>query len=568
MSYTNFRTVTGSDVSKPETGNEKDIRSRQIDELVSISEEARRDAYGPNSDVDVKNLYNLFERTRKMPTFRPRISAPQLQILLLNEAADLTDANIRVFIHKGDQRDKDKEEAFRQHWRQEFFSIQLIMAQVYALFSGTSFLHVGNDPFAYQGHGSVWLRAALQGKVHCDPCSWWPPDWTWQVIETPMQLDKIKQTFGEIADSIRPRGSKTKEIAGPAAGKLEMPPGPMSETIRGLPGPSDSNYDTGGPLNVRSAYVIDPSVRELTREEALAIEAKKLRVPKYIPMYPHGRMVVDCEGTVLSDGDAWLPLGDMWPAIPVWALPPWDTVWCPAPPKYTKSLQDAAEQQMTQNYENSRRLNNGMIIVHASTGLTANSIAGLPGEVVVVSANSPPGQGIEIKYPTGFPPAMVELPLKYLALQKELRGATAARSGQMQPGNVGPDLFEAAVSQSQGGTRLTGKFFAWSVQKACELLFYTMSHSFTEPRTFRDKDKAFTWKEDTEADKYSIQLPEGAIRPMSQTALRSMTIELKKAGMIDTRHALEMLDIPMADEIAEALEKEMSLAALAKLQRK
>src|SRR6266481_4676912 len=121
--YTNFRTVAPGEVAKPQTGNEKDIRSRQIDELISLSEEARRDVYGPNSDTDNKNLYNLFERTRKMPTFRPRISAPQLQILLLNEAADLTDANIRVFIHKGDGRDKDRENAFRQHWRQQFFSL-------------------------------------------------------------------------------------------------------------------------------------------------------------------------------------------------------------------------------------------------------------------------------------------------------------------------------------------------------------------------------------------------------------------------------------------------------------
>jgi len=569
MSYTNFRTVAPGEVAKPQTGNEKDIRSRQIDELIALSEDARRDAYGPNSDTDNRNLYMLFERTRKMPTFRPRIAAPQLQILLLNEAAELTDANIRVFIHKGDNRDKAREDAFKQHWRQNFFSLQLLMAQVYAQFSGTSFLEVGNDPLANQGRGNVWTRARLQSKVHCDPSSWWPPDWTWQVLEQELQLDEIKQHYGRVADKIRPRGAKTKELAGPPAGRLEMPPGPMSETIRGLQTSTEADYDTGGPLTVRRAFICDTTLRELDKQEKLLLESKKLPVPDYVPRFPLGRMVVDCEGTILSDGQSWLPLGEMWPAIPVWALPPWDNVWCPPPPKYTKSLQDAAEQQMTQSYENARRLNNGVIVIHASTGLTANSVGGLAGEILVVNANSPPGQGIDIKYPNAFPPGMIELPFKYLSLQKELRGHTAARQGNLNPGNVGPDLFESAVSLSQTGTRLTGKLFAWSVQKLCELLFYTMGHSFTEQQVFFDKGKKFLWEPDTEhVGDYRVQLPEGAIRPMSQTALRSMVIELKKAGMMDVRHALDMLDVPESEEIAEAVENELKLAALARTQRR
>jgi hypothetical protein len=59
-------------------------------------------------------------------------------------------------------------------------------------------------------------------------------------------------------------------------------------------------------------------------------------------------------------------------------------------------------------------------------------------------------------------------------------------------------------------------------------------------------------------------VPEGAIRPMSETTLRGMVIELKKANMIDTRHALDMLDVPDSDDIADALEAELKLAALAK----
>jgi hypothetical protein len=281
-------------------------------------------------------------------------------------------------------------------------------------------------------------------------------------------------------------------------------------------------------------------------------------------MYPGGRMVVELEGTILADGPSWVPLPDLWAAYPVWALPPWDTVWPPAPMKYTKSLQDAAEQQMTNTYENAKRLNNGMIVIHESTGLTANTVGGLPGEVLVVAANSPPGQGIEIKYPPAFPPQMITLPQSYLALQKELRGATDARQGNLSPGNVGPDLFEAAVSQSSSSTRLTARLFAWSIQKATDLLFYTMAKSYTEEVNFREGTKSAVWKPIKSDEDYEVQVPEGAVRPMSQAALRAMVIELKKAGMIDTKHGLDMLDVPDADEISQAVEDELKLAALAK----
>ena len=302
----------------------------------------------------------------------------------------------------------------------------------------------------------------------------------------------------------------------------------------------------------------------MTESEKRVFDKKKLPIPAELPKYPHGRMVVDVEGSILVDGDSPFPLPSMWPAVPVWALPPWDTVWCPAPSKYTKSLQDAAEQQMTNTYENAKRLNNGILVLHESTGLTANTVGGLPGEVLMCAANSQPGAGVDIKYPPPFPPQMITLPQSYLALQKELRGATPARQGNPSPGNVGPDLFEAAVSQSQAGTRLTARLFAWSVQKTVDLLFYTMGKCYTQGQMFRDKDKTVEWKPISAEEEYEVQVPEGAVRPMSQSSLRSMVIELKKASMIDTKHALDMLDVPDADEIAEAIEKEMALAALAK----
>jgi hypothetical protein len=558
--YTQFRTK--DEPKADEVG--KDIRSRQIDELIKIASDKRVDVYGPNFDEDVANFYNLFERTRRMPTFRPRISAPQLQLLLLSEAADLTDANIRIFIHTEDDRDKQREKAFQQHWRQEFFNLHMLMAQVYAQFSGTSFLQVGHDPFAKSGQGNVWLRARRTG-TWCDPISPWMEDWSWQVLEDDIYLDKASQYFMH-TESVKNKGGAPANLAGPPAGALEMPSGPMGSTVRGLPG--GDSYTKDGPMKMRTMYGLDMTRRELTEKEEAYFIRKKWPVPDSVFKYPNGRRIIDLEGTIVSDGDSPIPLGDMWPAIPVWAVPPWDSVWCPPPMKYTRSLQDAAEAQMTNTYENARRLNNGMMIIHESTGLTANTVGGLPGEVVVVAANSAPGQGIEIKYPPPFPAQMIQLPQAYLALQKELRGHTQARQGNPGSGNIGADLFEAAVDQSQGGTKLSARLFSWSAQKVVELVYYMMCKSYTETRIFRDKGKAVKWEPKEGAEKYEVELPEGAVRALSASTLRKLVIELKKNNMIDTRSALEMLDIPDADTIADTLENELKLAALAKMGRK
>lgn len=557
--YTVFKTQRAAG-DKQNEGSDKDIRSRQIDELIRQSETARQEVYGANSDEDSKNFYNLFERTRRMPTFRPRIAAPQLQLLLLQEAAEVTDNNVRVYIHKKDERDKDREKAFQEHWRQEFFNLQLLMAQIYAQFSGTSWLQAGIDPYARKGKGNVWLRARLQKGVHVDPISPWPSDWTWQVIEDEMYLDEAKKRFLH-AENIKRTTAKSENLGAPAAGQLEMPSGPMSVTLRGISSGDQSLND--GPTKIRTLYCLDRSTRDLKSEEEVIFIKHNLPVPDQLPVYPNGRMIVDAEGTILADGDAWLPLGELWPALPVWAVPPWDTVWCPSPMKYTKSLQDAAEQQMTNTYENARRLNQGFLVINEQTGLTANSVGGLPGEIVVIAANSPPG-GIEVKYPPAFPAQMISLPQAYLALQKELRGQTPARQGNMNPGNVGPDLFESAVAQSQSGTRLTARLFSWSVQKVSELLFFVMSKGYTDQRNFLVKDKVIKWEPVSAEDEYEIRMDEDSIRPMSQGALRNMAIELKKAGLIDVKHALDWMGVPDSDEIADGITEELKLAAIAK----
>jgi hypothetical protein len=496
--FTVFKTDQGATPKDtPDTGSEKDVRSKQIDELCRLSEDARREIYGTDHDTECRNFYNLIERTRRTPTFRPRISVPQLQVLLLSDAADLTDASVRVFInHKTSGRDKQREKAFQEHWRQENFNFHLLLSQVYSEFSGTSFLQAGYDPLAKRGEGSAWLRARQQQGTYIDPISWFPDDWSFVVTEDPIYLDEVWRRYPDHAEDIHPRTAKAEALAGPPAGGIEMPPGPMSVTIRGLPG--SESYTSDGALRLRTMYCKDSTLRSLTEAEKAEFQKKDLAVPRYLMKYPKGRMIVECEGTILVDGDSWINVYEMWPIVPVWSTPPWDSVWCPSPVKYTRSLQDNAEKLMSQTYENAHRLNNGLVQIPEESGITADSFGGLPGEMVVLASNTQ--RAITVSYPNPMPPQMIQLPIQYLQLQRELQGQSQARQGNPGAGNVGADLFEAAISQSQSITKLRARLFSYSVQRVSEVLFYTMSRFYDKERVFYSNRRVQDAKKEAKPD--------------------------------------------------------------------
>ena len=76
-----------------------------------------------------------------------------------------------------------------------------------------------------------------------------------------------------------------------------------------------------------------------------------------------------------------------------------------------------------------------------------------------------------------------------------------------------------------------------------------------------------TWNPDDAAEDYDIRLADGSIRPMSQSRLESLAMQLRQSGSLDVRHLLEWLNVPDADEIADAVEQEQKLAALAKIKK-
>jgi hypothetical protein len=79
--------------------------------------------------------------------------------------------------------------------------------------------------------------------------------------------------------------------------------------------------------------------------------------------------------------------------------------------------------------------------------------------------------------------------------------------------------------------------------------------------------KLTAWPELGPIEDYDVYLDHTSIRPMSAAAMRSMVMGLLDKGHLPLKWALEALDFPDAQEIADAQKEELQLAALSKLKR-
>jgi hypothetical protein len=72
------------------------------------------------------------------------------------------------------------------------------------------------------------------------------------------------------------------------------------------------------------------------------------------------------------------------------------------------------------------------------------------------------------------------------------------------------------------------------------------------------------WESTNRPDQYDFELDSASILPFSQAMLRKMAPELRKAGLLDVHTTLDTLEFPDAEKIADHLEQEQALMALAK----
>lgn len=501
---------------------------------------------------------------------------PLLQYLFLIEANDLTDSVPLFYIHKeksnGPQRLKEIELIIRNLWREENWNLEFLYATLWSLLVGVGFVEFGLDSSGKDGEGKVWGKSVNPLRMFVDPhCT--TLDDAWYIMKEDMKyIDEIRMLYPYHADEIMRKARKGIPEVTQFMG-LEMPTGPM----RSVFGADNARLKTtDGMFLIRTLWIKDSSVMEVERERIAEIKGLPVKSvlppPRFVRKYPYGRMLVECEGTILYDSPN--PYRSF-PFVDVHATPPIQGFWNPPPLKFTASMQSTAQELINQLLDNCARLNKGMIFIKENTQISLEEFGGVAGEVHVIPANSDyPHQ----MFPPAFPPQMTELPFKVLEYQKEMQGFNEARLGQMKGGNISSSLQDGASTSSMAITRLRTKLLGRAIQRASEIILSIMQDYYLEPRYYldyfglekvdREEENPYLKLNPMMQEKLTVRLDPGSIEPLSATSLRTMVPLLRNMGLIDVKHALEFLRIPDRDEIFQTLQQEAQAAAAAHTQAK
>lgn len=523
----------------------------------------------------------------KVPSFRPQVQIPQLQVLALTEATELTDVSPKVYIYdrSNGSVDEARSKSFQEEWKSLWVNYQMLFASLWGQLSGLGFLQFGYDPFADMGFGKIWCRHKPPDLLDIDPAAETFGDATYVVASDRLYPDRIAYYWPETGTGIAPegitgKGDGTQNSPANAGGlppKLRMPPGPMRQGDNAI---QSETLRADGRLLVRYLFIDDRTV-ELVKEEAGGDSASLIERAQSTGSrgeysrrlkWPNKRLIVCVTGRTsrcVADGDNPTP-GNTYPFVPFYGLPPLSGFYPPPPTRYTKDLQALAERTLTQIFENVVRLNNGIWFIDKGTGIDLGAFGGLPGEVCEINDNSRPPTCVT---PQVINESVMKLVQWMLTTQKELQGFNQSREGNAQAGNLSADLFEASIFQSKALTRCRAKLLAHSVHCAANLVFNFMATYYTGSRAYPVSDGGFsltTWKPlyGEMAKNVRLHIDPTSLLPISQAAMRQLAPTLKEQGVIDNETLLEALGIPDAANIAARTNRELALAALQKVKKR
>jgi hypothetical protein len=536
------------------SAQDRDPRIIHINQWEQLSNQKRDDALGTNFFQDTQEFFNL-SSSQVAPRFRPAIRMPELQILCMREANDLSEFQPQAYIYSQDSDDRldDLEKAFKAQWHEMFVPYHLLFAFVASQFQGTGWLQFGIDPFAKNNRGRMWTKWRDSKYVHPDPNMDYTMNWSYLIVDDWVHLDEVKRQFPERAKWLPKQSSNVPVDVRNEAGAsgFRLPDGPW----KAMPPFDNISSAKGNASRRRTTFCLDYS-RELIGE----LPKDPNESPKYRWTYPRGRVIVDCEDVVLVDGQIpfrWFPL------VPIWATPPLFGPWAVPPTRYTSSLQDLAERVYSQTYENFYRLNNGIWLIPESADIAQGKFGGIPGEKCTYKGDKPPQQVT----PPAFPDSATKMPEQLLQKQRELHGFTQARQGNPGSGNLSPDLFDAAVLRGQSMTQLRGRLASMSVLQLAKLICYSMLEYLpAQMMANRDGSKIDFFKfkpPGSEAiDNYEFLLDDGSFHVKSQAVVSRIAEMLLTKGQIPLGTGLEMVGYPDAAKVGEEQQTQQALAAI------
>src|ERR1700722_5532487 len=176
---------------------------RQLDELERISTQERDKHLGKEYFTNIEQFYALEDTRENWPTYRPSVQIPQLQTLVLNEATDITDASIKVYIANDGKMDEAKQKYYQANWRQGNYNNRILESIIWAMLSNLGFLQVGFSPSARRGKGMTWLESRNPKTVYPDPFCKCDADWSWVQWHDWMYIDEVRRRWPDKGHLVR-----------------------------------------------------------------------------------------------------------------------------------------------------------------------------------------------------------------------------------------------------------------------------------------------------------------------------------------------------------------------------
>jgi hypothetical protein len=566
-----------------------DPRSKHVTQWVEASDSFRNKCLGETFAENAEKLYNLQDAMTPGPVYRPSLSIPMLQRIMLEEANQVSNLSPRMYIfpsagagdpsYSGAQqadsslpsssaRDLAREVSLQAQWQISKMNLHLLMAGLTARYCGAGWIVAGFDPDLSRARGGMWARSIDPRLVFFDPGA----DYTWNPAYvgwgTWMNLEDVRLKWPETSRAISPRHTSGgfQPFSGDSGYGITQPQGPMS-SMPGMPGQNARTQSSEWRVLVRHCFC-----RDYTREtvEKDDVPATSLIDPEVRLKYPNGRWLVECEGVILQDGDnPYPPRRDIaaprFPIFPNYVLPPLFGPWGIPVTRMTENMQRLAQRFYSQIFENGLRMNNALWVIEENTGIDIDGFGGLPGEVVTIKPGSKPPTPIT---PSAIGSGALQGAEKLLSLQNDVLGFSASRQGDPGAGNVSTDLFDSAVLQSSGLLQLAGRFLSETAQMAGEFFFDTMCKyqaKTTLPYRGPEGITLASWNGMVDPSTYDVALDDASVRPLSEAIVRKITPDLMKSGVVGPERGLRTLGYPDPEGIAKEQETSQALAALAKV---
>src|ERR1700676_2728184 len=125
-----------------------DPRVKALDELHRMSLDHRDKFLGNNWFSETKDFYNLTGSGQRAPTFRPKVIIPQLQVMSISEATELSDASPKVYIYDRltGKVDDERGRVFDEQWKHSCINYYLLYGLLWAQISSVGWMQIGYDP--------------------------------------------------------------------------------------------------------------------------------------------------------------------------------------------------------------------------------------------------------------------------------------------------------------------------------------------------------------------------------------------------------------------------------------